>query len=325
MERQLRIAIIGSGNFTRKVHVPNIGSIPTIKVRACMDIVPDAARERAEQAGADYHTTDLSQVLGDPEVDAVMIATRADKHVSLCIEAAEAGKPIFCEKPMGQTLDECRELMDVLEKTSTPYMVGYCYRFNEAVQHVHPKVRPDFSPAQVLSRDNVSTYKGYINNLCHALDLLYYFHRSEPVEILTQGNRPWPCPLTETTGRMAINIHFQNGSFAVVAAGQNAGSAHLPKWYYKFCTSDGTTAEAVGYCRATLMPGEGGDFFDQDAYYSGHKKELELFAEALFDGKPMPVTAEDGFRVNLMMEAVRRSYESGQAVRIETLMGEPSL
>ena len=320
--KSLRLALIGSGNITRTIHVPKLATLPQIKLRACMDIVEDRARERAEQGGADYHTTDLQRVLNDPDVDAVMVCTLADMHVPLCIAAARAGKPILSEKPMGETVAQCRELMHVLRETGTPYMVGYCYRFNRMVEHVHPAVTPDFSLAHVLSPDDVPTYQGFINNLCHAFDLLVYFHRSEPVEVLAQGNKPWPCPLRDTTGRLAINIHFANGSLAVIVAGQNAGSTHLGKWYYKFCTPEGATAEVINYRAATIRPGEANDLADEDAYHTGHAKQLELFADAVVNHKPMPVTAEDGLRVNVMMDAVKRSYESGHSISMDSIGNE---
>lgn len=113
------------------------------------------------------------------------------------------------------------------------------------------------------------------------------------------GNNPWPCPLRDTNGRLAINIYFANGSLAVIVAGKKAGLAHLGKWHYKFCMPAGTTAEVINYRAATIRPGQGNDLADEDAYHSGHAKQLELFAVAVLNGKSMPVTAEGGLRVNI--------------------------
>ena len=315
----LGLAIVGTGKFARRVHIPNLPRVPGLRLRACMDLIEANAREGANKAGADYFTTDLARVLADPEVDVVLVGAPADRHVALSMAAARAGKAVFCEKPMGANLAECRALASVLDQTRTPYMLGYCYRFNAAVENLRPRLEPQMTTVHVHCRTGESTYAFFQDNVCHALDLLYFFHRCEPVEVQAAGNRPWwPGPVAKADGWMSVNVHFENGSLATIVAGPKAGR-FADKWYYRFCGADGRVGEIVGYRQSRVLGEADTEFSDESSYHSGHLKELQLLADAVRKGRPPPVTARDGLRVNLMLEAVARSYESGAGVRLAAL------
>jgi len=318
---RINLAIIGCGGIVRSVHAAHLASIPTIHVRACMDLVEANARQIATQVGAEYHTTDLQRVLTDDAVDAVLIATLAETHVAISMQAATAGKAVFSEKPMGCEVEECQRLMQCLEQTKVPYMTGYCYRFNKAVTRIQPLIQPGFSWVHVIApSENPGIYYGWINNLCHALDLVRVFHRCEPVEIRAEGDGPPALQIdTRNQGRLAVTVRFQDQSLAVIALGQQNPSLFMGKWYYKFCGANGRTAEIVNYRRATfhtLDPQENVDYADETIYHSGHRMELEMFADCLLQHQPMPISIRDAFMVNVMMAAVKRSYESSQPVSI---------
>ncbi len=318
----VRLGILGCGNIVRNVHAAHLAALPAIRVRACMDLAADNARRVAEAVGAEYHTADLERVLGDPAVEAVLIATPAETHVALSLRALAAGKAVFCEKPMGSDLEECRRLARRLEADPAPYMVGYCYRFNRAVARVFPLVRPGFSWVHVIApMEGGGLYGGWINNLCHALDLVRMFHRCEPLEIRAEGDGP-PGRKVDAgnPARLAVTVRFRDASLAVIALGQANPSVFLGKWYYKFCGADGRTAEVVNYRRATFRspdPREALDESDEAGYHSGHRAELELFAACLRRRAPMPVSVRDAFMANAMLAAVRLAYEEGRSVRMD--------
>lgn len=321
---RVTLGIIGCGGIVRGVHAANLASIPTLRVRACMDIVEANARQVAASVGADYHTTELERVLADDAVDAVLIATLAETHVAISRQAAAAGKAVFCEKPMGVRLEECRSLMQCLASAKVPYMTGYCYRFNKAVTRILPLIQPGFSWVHVIApAENQGIYYGWINNLCHALDLLRVFHRCDPVEIRAEGDGPQPTAIDpRNPARLAVTLRFQDQSLATIALGQQNPSLFMGKWYYKFCGANGRTAEVVNYRRATFCspdPAETVDYADDTIYHSGHRIELELFADCLLRRQPMPVSIRDAFMVNVMMAAVERSCASGRPVKIAAL------
>ncbi len=319
--KALKLAIIGCGGIVRKVHSGNLKNMPNVTVHACMDLSEEAASAMARQLGAAYHCTDANRVMNDPEIEAVLIATHPGSHVPLSIQAAQAGKAIFCEKPATAGLADGLKLRKVLGETRARYMTGYCYRFNKAVAAIHPHLRPDFSFAHVMAppgeRQDLSFHLR--ENLCHAIDLTCYFHRSDPVSARAQTSGAL-MSINDSKARLAVTLRFPDGSLCVMIAGARAASPFFGKWYYKFCADD-RVAEVVNYRKSRLRglneTDFSVDFDDEAAYYSGHKLELELFAEAALSGKPMPISFEEGFRTDLIVDAIQLSAETDKEVVID--------
>ena len=104
MGKKLKVGIIGAGRIG-KVHTLSIMNyIPEVEIKAISDIYFDAAKEWAEQNGIPVATADYKEILNDPEIDAVLVCSSTDTHSQISVEAAKAGKHIFCEKPVDLTI-----------------------------------------------------------------------------------------------------------------------------------------------------------------------------------------------------------------------------
>ena len=97
----LTFAQFGAGRIGA-IHAANLAAAGNATLRYVVDVNTTAARALADQYGA--RVTNLGTALGDPEVDAVIIASSTDTHADLAIAAARAGKAIFCEKPIDLSL-----------------------------------------------------------------------------------------------------------------------------------------------------------------------------------------------------------------------------
>ena len=106
--KTLKVGFIGCGSFARHMHVPNLKKNFGYTIYAAADINAEAAKSFGAEVGTAYVTTDINRVLRDEEVNVVFITTRHDSHAALSVRAAEAGKHILCEKPMGLNRNECR-------------------------------------------------------------------------------------------------------------------------------------------------------------------------------------------------------------------------
>ena len=100
-EKPVRIAIIGAGAVSDYHHVPGIGLDPRAKVVAVCDKDTQLVAVRQEQWGVAKGALEVDEIVEDPEIDAVIIATPNFTHRSIAILAAQAGKHILCEKPLG--------------------------------------------------------------------------------------------------------------------------------------------------------------------------------------------------------------------------------
>ena len=145
IDGKIRIAIIGAGAFSKSTHLPNIKELNNIfHLKAVVNRTGPSAKSVGEQFGADYISTDPHDVLKDPEVDAVLIATRHQLHGSLVLTALQAGKHVLVEKPLTLSKEELISLQEFYEEDiadnkirSKPILLtGYNRRFSPYVRQI---------------------------------------------------------------------------------------------------------------------------------------------------------------------------------------------
>ncbi len=125
----IRIGIIGCGNFTRSTHIPNLHNNNDFLVRGVASATGTSAASIGSRYGIEYSTTDYKELLKDQEIDAVLVATRHNLHGPIACEALAAGKHVFVEKPAVLNWAQHNQLREILEKTDRVYMVGYNRRY----------------------------------------------------------------------------------------------------------------------------------------------------------------------------------------------------
>ncbi|MGH2556189.1 MAG: Gfo/Idh/MocA family protein [Actinomycetota bacterium] len=138
--KTLKVGLIGGG-FMGKAHSLAYAAMPmffwpapAIPVRKIVaEATEDVAEEAALRLGFESWTSDWRKVVEDPGIDLVDIATPNNLHAEMAIAAAEAGKPILCEKPLARTGDEAREMLDAVERAGVVHMVAFNYRRTPAV------------------------------------------------------------------------------------------------------------------------------------------------------------------------------------------------
>jgi predicted dehydrogenase len=141
MARRVGIGVIGLGwmgrvhtSSYRRVldHFPDLGIVPRLVV-AC-DVGEDR-RRHAELVGFERTVDDWRAVIDDPEVEAVSVTAPNAMHREIAVAAAEAGKHVWVEKPVGRGLADTAAVAEAAERAGIINAVGFCYRFAPAVQH----------------------------------------------------------------------------------------------------------------------------------------------------------------------------------------------
>lgn len=155
MSKPLKIGLVGSGSIAR-LHLPAFQQFPEkVKVTAVCDIREDAARQFAKDTGSHAVYTDLEILLKEADIDAVDICTIHDQHAHQVIAAAEAGKHILLEKPMGVNMPECREMLAATDKAGITFMVAQCLRYLPQSQLVRQMIQEgEFGEIWALRSDN---------------------------------------------------------------------------------------------------------------------------------------------------------------------------
>lgn len=133
----LGVGLIGLGYWGPKV-LRNLRDHPGVEVRSLHDANRAAAERNAR--GSEVVTSDLADVLGDPEIAAVVIATPSSTHAVLVEEALACGKHVLVEKPLARTLSEADALVHAASRAGRVLMVGHTYLFNPAIQRLRGSI-----------------------------------------------------------------------------------------------------------------------------------------------------------------------------------------
>lgn len=132
----VRVAVIGAGAVTDYHHVPGLRLDPRAKLVAICDTEPALLELRRGEWGIDKISTDPLAICGDPGVDAVIIATPNFTHRPIALAAAEAGKHVMCEKPLGLCAGEVREMYHAARDAGVVHMTAFTYRFAPSMRYM---------------------------------------------------------------------------------------------------------------------------------------------------------------------------------------------
>ena len=221
---RIKIAFVGAGDFAKAVHLPNLMKLKDCyNLYAVMSKTGSNAKSTAKKFGAKYATTDYKEMLGDRNIDAVIISTRHNLHARLAIEALKAGKAVFLEKPMALNKEELDELVATINKTKKPFMVGFNRRFSkyarEAKRHISVRINPMIINYQMnagyLPLDHwVHTEEGggrIIGEACHIFDLFNYFIETEVQSISVDRITP-KTEHFSAQDNAVITLKYKDGS-----------------------------------------------------------------------------------------------------------------
>jgi predicted dehydrogenase len=125
----VRFGLIGSGAITTLSHLPALARIPEARLVATADVDGERAARVAAEGGAEEVYTDFRDLVQSPNVDAVIVAIPNVYHRDAVVAAAEAGKHVFCEKPLATNLRDAREMIAACEAANVKLMVGFNQRF----------------------------------------------------------------------------------------------------------------------------------------------------------------------------------------------------
>jgi myo-inositol 2-dehydrogenase/D-chiro-inositol 1-dehydrogenase len=198
----INVGIIGAGRIGQ-VHARSILSgVPDAKILAIADpYLSDQAAKWAKNAGIEGIYKDHRRILEDPRIEAVLICSSTDTHAPLSLEAIAAGKHIFCEKPIDQTLERIDEVAAALQASSKKlkYQVGFNRRFDHNYRALRQAVLEgkigDLQFVRISSRDPEPPPAGYVgasggiflDMMIHDLDMLRYLSGCEVTEVYAQG------------------------------------------------------------------------------------------------------------------------------------------
>jgi len=324
------VGVIGAGKMGR-IHAANIAkAVPNAKLVAVADVVEDSARRLAGELGAPNVFTDYLRLVDNREVQAVVIATPTHLKPQIVRYACDAGKHVFCEKPVAPTFHEAEQVAKSAQKTPAKFQVGYQRRFDPLLMRVKERVDSGEIGSVVLVRSNtrdplpnqaqwpdVKSSGGIFVDTCsHDYDLVRWLCASEVIRVEAEGSpRSQPDQHTVVT-----NLSLANGVVAQVDASRMSGYGYDVR--VEVMGSKGlilTSLESPTGLR--VVRGEGQEAFTSYPWYperfkEAYRLEMEGFVDSILKDSEPRVTAQDGKAAVEIAAAARKSMQEGKAVNL---------
>jgi len=196
---QAVFGIIGVGGIAQSQHLPNLTRAPHVRLKTACDLREDVLSQMVAKYGVPHFETDYVKLLADPEIDAVVVATREDMQAPLAIEVMRAGKHVYVEKPLAETPEAVEQVVATQKETGKFACVGFNRRIAPAYRRAKEVVCSDGGPRNIhyrISDEYWSWGRKYppgvrvIHEVCHIFDVLRWLTDSDPVSIYCVASRP---------------------------------------------------------------------------------------------------------------------------------------
>jgi predicted dehydrogenase len=280
--------LIGAGRFARDVLIPSAQQAGFNRWSIISSAGGASAVDVGEAVGFRRAVSDPREVIMDPSTDTVFVATRHDSHASLVVEALNAGKHVFCEKPLVLSDDELQAVMSAYAGSTGVLMVGFNRRWSPAVMTLRELLGPSPQHLQIIYRINAGNLPadhwlrdrrmgGRLQGEgCHFIDTCNAIIASRPTSVNT---------LTSGTDELlldsdfTVSVSYANGSQASVV--YSASSSTQPGKERMEVLGDGWSAVIDDY-RSLLAHGPNETI--RQKYRpadKGHRNELAVFADTV--------------------------------------------
>lgn len=334
----INIGILGAGRIG-KVHGKAASNIKDVCIKYIADPVAPDLEETAKSLGIEKMTKDYKNVLADKSIDAVFICTSSDTHYQISIEALEAGKHVFCEKPVDLEIARVADVKKLVKESGKKYMVGFNRRFDHNFKALHDNVLSGkvgkVELIQITSRDPGPPPLEYLkvsgglfcDMMIHDFDMVRYLSGSEAVSVFAYGDA-LVDPKIKTEARdvdtAIVTIELENKALAVITNSRRATYGYDQRAEVhgeKGCLSCGNdTANTLVVANENGMVHDKPLFFFLERYMNAYKTEIEGFVSAVINNTDTPITVDEAFNSLVIAKATQKSLNEGRKVFIKEIL-----
>jgi myo-inositol 2-dehydrogenase/D-chiro-inositol 1-dehydrogenase len=325
------VAIVGAGRIG-KIHAENAAAHPELTVKYVVDPVAAEAEKLSARIGA--VVMGLDDALSDPSIEGVVIASSTDTHLDFSIRAIEAGKAVFCEKPIDLDLKKVRAAGSKLGSRGSRFFVGFNRRFDPHFDSLHTQLGSGEMGAietlHIISHDPAPPPIDYVkvsgglfkDMTIHDFDMARWVLGEEPTEVFAAG-ATLIDPAIAAAGDIdtaKILLRTSSGRICVISNSRRSGYGYDQR-IEAFC-SEGLIR--VGNVRESTVEkwGEQGpqgaplqNFF-LDRYAQAYRAEMNHFA-GIISGRHAPAVGyRDGVAALAIAEAAQQSWLSSAVVSV---------
>jgi len=337
MAPKINVGVIGAGRIGR-LHAENlVRRIPDAQVMAISDVVKKAAEECAARLGISKVFDDPRRILEDRSIDAVLICSSTDTHSPLMEAAAEAGKHIFCEKPIDFDLKRIDHALAKVEAAKVKLQIGFNRRFDHNFKRVRQAVEEGklgkLYSVRITSRDPAPPPIEYVkvsgglflDMMIHDFDMARFLVGKEVEEVYTLAGVMVDPEIGKAgdVDTALVTLKFTDGTLGTIDNCRKAVFGYDQR--VEILGSEGmiltendrpntarfATAKAV--CEDLPL------FFFLERYTESYVSEMQTFITSIQKDLPPPVTGKDGRVPVVMGKAARLSYEQNRPVKLSEI------
>ena len=330
----LKVGLLGAGRIAG-VHATAISGHPDSTLVAVSDYVAANAEKLSAQYGSAARTTE--EIIADPQIDAVLIATSTDTHSDLIEAATAAGKAVLCEKPVDLSLERARACQSKIAGYGQPVMIGFNRRFDPNFGAL--KVALDAGEIgkpellSITSFDPAPPPVAYIkvsgglfrDMMIHDFDMANFIMGEAPVSVMATASSIVDPAIGEAgdVDTAVVTLTYADGRIAVIKNSRRAVYGYDQR--VELLGSQGLL-QAQNMLENTVVKsttagvtGAKPTFFFLERYMPAYAAEWAAFVAAITHKNPMPVTLDDGVAALAMAEAATRSARTGAPVMLANL------
>lgn len=316
---RLRIGIVGCG-YVAGTHAAAYQTLADVEIAAVCDVLPDAAERLAAKLGCAVAPS-LGWMASEGRLDAVSICTSPVSHSAVCEPFLRAGIPVLCEKPLAATVEDAEYLADLVRRTGTPFMVGFCHRFQPAVVKLKAMIdrgdlgrplffRNTFSGKLDVGRSHrgirsASGGGALLDNGAHSIDLVRHLV-GEPTE--AQAMLATYTPGVEVEELASLNLRVGPAVAHIVSGYMSGNCGNVVEWVGDL---GGAVINYFNPALPDLTWRKNGESQWQTVDCSDlpgrFPAEMAHFVHCVRTGTEPAITAEDGLRVNRIADAAYAS------------------
>ncbi len=335
----LNIGIIGAGRIG-KVHAESIANyVKNAKVTAIADpFLTPQTEEWARSMGIENCYKDHKKIIEDSSIEAVLICSSTDTHSPISIEAINAGKHVFCEKPIDHDVDKINEVKKALVGKELKYQVGFNRRFDRNFMALREKVVSgeigDVHIVKITSRDPEPPNPAYIavsggmflDMTIHDFDMARYLTGAEVEEVYVQSAVLIDPEIGKAgdVDTAVISMKMSNGALCVIDNSRQAAYGYDQR--AEVFGSGGMAAienETPALIYSFNKDGESAPrplFFFLERYMQAYALEVTRFVDAVVNDTEVEVNQEDGLQAVLIGLAAKKSVEENRPVKLSELI-----
>ncbi|MBN1138504.1 MAG: inositol 2-dehydrogenase [Anaerolineae bacterium] len=334
MKRKINLGLIGAGRIGR-VHAENLAHrLPEAHLLAVSDVIV----ESAQAAAADYQIPaayeDHRRILEDNSIEAVVICSSTDTHAQMIEEAAQAGKQIFCEKPIALDLGVIDHALSAVDRAGVKLQIGFNRRFDPNFQRVREMVAsgkigtPQI--VKITSRDPQPPPIAYVkvsggiflDMTIHDFDMARFLIGGD-VEAIYAAGGVMVDPAIGEAGDIdtaLITLRFTSGVLGSIDNSRKAVYGYDQR--VEVFGSEGMVAVSNNLPDTAVVSDAKGVhgslplFFFVERYNESYVAEMRTFIDCIYKDLQPPVTGLDGRIPVVMGYAAKRSYAENRPVRL---------